>query len=48
MIKFITVKLDEDDYDLPDLDEASEQDHPVKPDALDVLLGFAEYKKEVK
>ena len=47
-IKFITVKLDEDDYDLPDLDEASEQDHPVKPDALDVLLGFAEYKKEVK
>lgn len=48
VIKFITVKLDEDDYDLPDLDEASEQDHPVKPDALDVLLGLAEYKKEVK
>lgn len=48
VIKFITVKLDEDDYDLPDLDEASEQNHSAKPDALDVLLGFAEYKKEVK
>lgn len=48
VIKFIIVKLDEDDYDLPDLDEASEQNHPVKPDALDVLLGLAEYKKEVK
>mgnify|MGYP002706386168 CR=1 FL=1 len=49
VIKFITIKLDEeDDYDLPDLDDASEPDHPVKPDALDVLLGFAEYKKEVK
>lgn len=48
VIKFITVKLDEDDYDLLDLDEASEQNHSAKPDALDVLLGLAEYKKEVK
>lgn len=48
VIKFITIKLDEDNYDLPDLDDTSEPDHPVKPDALDVLLGLAEYKKEVK
>lgn len=44
VIKFITFMQDGYDYELPDLDEASEQKHPAKPDALDVLLGLAEYK----
>lgn len=50
VIKFLTVRLDEDEEELEDYipnDEkpltSSEQE---KPDALDVLLGFAEYKKK--
>lgn len=53
VLKFITVKKDDEDEDDMEVDEdyhqESEQDQPeAKPDALDVLLGFADYKKEVK
>lgn len=53
VLKFMTLKIDEDsmEKDLEDYipnDEEPlkcEQDHP-QPDALDVLLGFAKYKKK--
>jgi len=53
ILKFITVRREEDDItdypeeDVPEYpnDVKSEQRQPI--DALDVLLGFADYKKEV-
>ena len=53
VLKFINVKKNDEDEDDMEVDEdyhpESEQDHPeAKPDAMDVLLGFADYKKEVK
>ena len=49
VLKFMTIRLDGEtieleDYD-PDENSKSEQEDE-KPDALDVLLGFADYKKE--
>lgn len=50
VVKFITVKHNDDEYDFPeDCLEDYTQDEEIKseqqPDAMDVLLGFAEYKK---
>ena len=58
VIKFITVKVEDDDLDeyaTPTEEEMEEEakspaeikseQHPEPIDALDVLLGFAEYKK---
>ena len=52
VLKFMTLKLDDgtelEDYH-PDENPKSEQkQEDEKPDALDVLLGFADYKKGVK
>ena len=42
VLKYITIRQDEDDIELPDLipESISEQ---TKPDAYDVLLGLADY-----
>ena len=50
VLKFITVKKDDEedmeyDDDSPDEVESEQEAEPI--DALDVLLGFADYKKEV-
>ena len=51
IIKFITVRIDDaadEEYELEDYDpaEAKSEQKIEQPDALDVLLGFAEYKKK--
>ena len=49
VLKFITVRQ-EDEYleeDVPSTPVQDESEQVSKPDALDVLLGFADYKKEV-
>lgn len=51
VIKFITVKIDsatDEEHELEDYDpaEAKSEQKIEQPDALDVLLGFAEYKKK--
>lgn len=57
VLKFITMRMD-DDEDIPektkiiidDIDDITETEQDSKPDALDVILGLAEYniKKGVK
>lgn len=49
VIKFLVVRVDSEEYELEDYhpDEVSKSEQKEEqPDALDVLLGFAEYKKK--
>ena len=59
VLKFLTVRNEEAGYDLEELEEMPAEDDAGKSeqssynpnsqvDALDVLLGFADYKKEVE
>lgn len=48
VLKFLTVRTEEDCEDEDYKSEQEDNPETEQPDALDVLLGLAEYKKEVK